>query len=161
MTDGLVQIRLLRIPVDRHQEATEHSAEVMREFAHLAEGAGSTNVPARLIALDRIMQERFQGFTETSANELEEAILRGETEIDVTFEVPPDVGTAADEVASMWDEVDRYCEDGRFLLALRTPPRVVAYRQWFLGEFSRQATGGLPTSWTEWASRESLGRSES
>jgi hypothetical protein len=160
LTEGLVQIRLLRIPVDRHQEATEHSAEVMREFAHLADGAGSANVPARLIALDRIMQERFRGFTEATARELEEAIRRGDTEIDVTFEVPPEAGTAAGEVASMWDEVDRYCEDGRYLLALRTPPRLVTYRQWFLGEFTRQATGRLPTSWPEWASRESLDPSE-
>ena len=161
MTDALVRIRLLRIPVDRHQEATEHSAEVMREFAHLADGTSSTNVPARLIALDRIMQERFQGFTEASSNELDEAVVRGETEVNVTFEVPSEVGTAADEVAAMWDEVDRYCEDGRYLLALRTPPRVVAYRQWFLGEFSRQASGGPPTSWPEWASHESPDRFDS
>ena len=161
MTDGLVPIRLLRIPVDLHQEATEHSAEVMREFAHLADGAGAPNVPARLMALDRMMQERFQDFTEASANELQDAVARQVAEIDVTFEVPADVGAAAEEVAAMWEEVDRYCEEGRYLLTLRTPPMVVAYRDWFLGEFSRQAAGAPPTSWPEWAGTESLERFES
>ena len=154
-------IRLLQVPVDLHQEATEHSAEVMREFAHLADGAGAPNVPARLMALDRMMQERFQDFTEASANELQDAVARRVTEVDVTFEVPPDVGAAADEVAAMWEEVDRYCEEGKYLLALRTPSRVVAYREWFLGEFSRQASGAPPISWPEWAGRESLERFES
>ena len=161
MTDGLVPIRLLRIPVDIHQEATEHSAEVMREFAHLADGVGTPNVPARLLALDQMMQERFQNFTEASANELQDAVDRQVTEVDVTFVVPQDVGAAADEVAAMWEEVDRYCEEGKYLLALRTPSRVVAYREWFLGEFSRQASGAPPISWPEWASRQQLERFKS
>jgi hypothetical protein len=151
MTDELVQVHLLGIPLDVHQQATEHTTEVMREFGHLAEASTDSHVPARLIALDREMQEWYTGFTEATSNELDEAIARSDRELDLTFTLPRDVGGAANELSEMWDEVDRYCDEGRYLLALRTPPVVVAYRRWFLGEFSRQAAGEPPLSWADWA----------
>jgi hypothetical protein len=147
----LLDVHVLRIPLDIHQQATEHTAEVMREFGHLAEASSDSHVPARLIALDRALQERYTGFTEATSSEVEEAIARGDTEIDVTFKLPRDAGEAAGELNGMWDEVDRYCDEGRYLLALRTPPLVVAYRRWFLGEFIRQASGEPPLSWPDWA----------
>jgi hypothetical protein len=146
----LVEVRLLRIPLDIHQQATEHTSEVMREFAHLTEARADAYVPARLIALDRELEERYTGFTEATSNELDEAITRGDTELDLTFTLPSDAGQAAIELGDMWDEVDRFCEEGKYLLALRTPPLVVAYRRWFLGEFARQASGELPLSWPDW-----------
>jgi hypothetical protein len=151
VTDALVEVHMLRIPLDIHQQATEHTSEVLREFGHLAEASSDSHVPARLIALDRALQERYTGFTDETSNELDEAIARGETELDLTFTLPRDVGGAAGELDEMWDEVDRYCEEGRYLLALRTPPLVVAYRRWFLGEFTRQASGEPPLSWPDWA----------
>jgi hypothetical protein len=151
VTDALVSVRLLRIPLDIHQQATEHTAEVMREFAHLAEAGADSHVPARLLALDRALQERYLGFTEATSSELDEAIARGEAELDLTFTLPTHVGQAAEELDGMWNEVDRYCEEGRYLLALRAPPLVVAYRQWFLGEFKRQASGEPPLNWPEWS----------
>ena len=153
MTAPLIEVRLLRVPLDIHMKATEHTSEVIREFGHLAEARAESHVPARLIALDLELQERYTGFTEATSNELDQAMRRGDTEVDLTFTLPKDAGRAAEELHQMWDEVDRYCEEGRYLLALRTPPLVVAYRRWFLGEFSRQASGQAPSSWPDWMSQ--------
>lgn len=154
MTDGLVEVRLLGIPLDIHQQATEHTSEVMREFAHLSEASADSHVPARLIALDQALQQRYTGFTDATSNKLDEAIARSDSELDLTYTLPRDVGQAAAELDEMWNEVDRYCEEGKYLLALRTPPLVVAYRRWFLGEFSRQASGKPPLSWPDWADQQ-------
>lgn len=151
MTEGLGEVHLMRIPLDIHRQTAEHSSEVMREFAHLAERGADSHVPSRLISLDRALQERYAGFTNTTSSELDEAVARGDAEIDLTFTLPKDSGQAANELGEMWDEVDRYCEEGKYLLALRTPPLLVAYRRWFLGEFSRQASGEPPRSWPDWA----------
>lgn len=150
MKESMVEIHLAGIPVDLHQQATEHAAEVMREFGHLAEVAEETNVPSRLMALDREMQAKFSNFMVDTSSELDDAIGRGETEVDLTYTIPRDAGDAAVELAKMWKEVDRYCEEGRYMLALRTPPGVRAYRDWFLGELSRQAYGAAPVSWADW-----------
>ncbi|HEX4863537.1 MAG TPA: hypothetical protein VFV02_05670 [Acidimicrobiales bacterium] len=154
MSKPMVEIHLVGIPVAMHQAATEHAAEVMREFGHLAEVADEAHVPSRLVALDRDMQARFSHFTEDTSSKLDDAIARGATEVDLVYTIPSDAGDAAVELGDMWREVDRYCEDGRYLLALRTPPVVRAYRDWFLGEFSRQARGGAPVSWGAWISQQ-------
>ena len=153
MSESMVEIHLAGIPVDLHQQATEHAAEVMREFGHLVEVADETNVPKRLIALDCEMQARFRHFTVDTSSKLDDAIRLGETEVDLTYSVPRDVGDAAVELGAMWNEVDRYCEEGKYVLALRTPPDVRAYRDWFLGEFSRQAHGAAPVKWVDWIGR--------
>jgi hypothetical protein len=158
VTEGLVEVHLLRIPLDIHRRTTEHTSEVMREFGHLAEGGTDSHVPARLISLDRVLQERYAGFTDSTSSKLDDAIAGGDTELDLTFTLPKDSGQAADELHEMWDEVDRYCEEGKYLLALQTPPLLAAYRRWVLGEFSRQACGEPPLSWPDWAMQHLSGQ---
>lgn len=147
---NLVEVRLVELPLDLHREAAEHSAEVLREFSHLAEGPSASHAPARLVELNRVLQVRFGGFTESTSSELDAALADQRRSIDLVFTLPPDVGQAAQELADLWDEVDRYCQEGDYLLALRTPPGPRAYRSWFLREFVRQAAGEPPTSWPEW-----------
>lgn len=146
----LVEVHLIGIPLDVHREAAEHSAEVLREFSHLAEGPAASHAPARLIELNRVLQERFGGFTQAASAELDAALAERRPSLDLVFSVPSEVGQGARDLAELWDEVDRYCEEGDYLLALRTPPRAVAYRRWFLEEFERQAAGEPATSWPDW-----------
>jgi hypothetical protein len=160
LNEPIVNVHLVGIPTDIHQLATEHAAEVMREFGHLAEVAEEANVPSRLVALDKAMEERFSRFTADTSSELDAAIERGSSEIHRTYTIPRDAGDAAAELAEMWKEVDRYCEEGRYLLALRTPPTVRAYRTWFLGEFVRQTSGGDPISWPDWVNRQPVAQLE-
>ena len=153
---SLIEVRLIGLPVPLHAQVSEQSAEVMREFSHLAATADAEHVPARLIALDQVMQERFGAFTVASTAELEEAVATGRPHIDLAFQVPSEVGGAAREVADIWDEVDQYCSEGDYLLALKSPPSAVSYRQWLLGEFTRQAAGAQPLSWPDWERQRSL-----
>ena len=153
---GLVEVRLIGIPLALHARTAQHSDEVRREFAHLADDPGSSHAPARLIALDRTVQDRFSGFTEVTSAELDAAIERGDDTFDATFLVPEEVGSAARELDALWDEVDRYCEEGQYLLSLGSDEETVAYRRWVLGEFERQAAGAPPESWQEFSERLGL-----
>ncbi len=150
MTGGLVEVRLIGVPLAIHRQAGEHSAEIMREFGHVAEGPGAANAPARLILLDRVLQEQYHRFTGGTSEQLDAAMLRGDLETDLTFTVPVEAGKAAETFGKLWDEVDAHCAEGRYLLALRSPPDVVAFRRWVLGEFRRQTGGEPPLSWAEW-----------
>lgn len=150
---ALVRIHLVGLPLDIHQRSAEHAQEVMREFSHLSEGPSRSHAPARLIQLHRMIGERFSAFVESAGAELRRAADSGEAVADVVYEVPPEAVDAARQLASIWDEVDDYCRQGRFLLALESPPEQVAYRGWFLGEFARQISGEEPLSWDEWSRR--------
>lgn len=147
---NLVEIRLVGLPLKIHQSALQHSDEVMREFSHLLEGEAASHAPGRLIVLDRILQERYRSFTEGANAELDSAIEQGQDTCDITIQIPDDAGPAAIEMAELWDEVDRYCEAGEYLLALRSEPAVAAYRRWILEEFAHQASGSPPRSWSQW-----------
>ena len=150
MTGDLVEVRLKAVPLAIHRQAGEHSAEIMREFAHLVEGTGVTHAPARLVALDRVLQEQYHRFTQGTSEQLDAALLRGDSETDLTYTVPVEAGKAAEAFGKLWDEVDAYCAEGRYLLALQSPPDVAGFRRWVLGEFRRQTAGEPPLSWADW-----------
>jgi hypothetical protein len=150
VAEELVEVRLVGVPLDIHRRAGEHSAEVMREFAHLVEGPTVSEAPARLVVVDRFLQQQYQRFSQSTSEEIEAAIARGASEIDVTFTVPRDAGSASEAFLVLWQEVDEYCAEGRYLLALRSPPEVAAYRRWVTGEFVRQTAGEPPLSWRAW-----------
>lgn len=152
MTDGLVKIHLRGVPLAIHQRAGEHSAEVMREFAHLVEGPAAVHAPARLILVDRVLQEQYHRFSQGTSDELEAALRRGDTETELVYTVPREAGRAAAAFGQLWEEVDAYCAEGKYLLVLQSPPDVVAYRRWVMGEFVRQTAGEPSMSWTEWLS---------
>ena len=147
----LVEVHLVRLPLDVHRAASEHNDELRREFtlirAQQAED-GSADVPRRLVALMEELEERFSGFTEATRVELEDAIDRGETSVDLVFRVPPEAGPAAVHLGAMLDEADAHCRQGDALLTLETPPEALAYRRWYLEEFTRQLDGFPPRPWS-------------
>jgi hypothetical protein len=83
VAEELVEVRLVGVPLDIHRLAGEQSAEVMREFAHLVEGPTVSEAPARLIVLDRFLQEQYRRFSQSTSDEIQAAIARGASEIDV------------------------------------------------------------------------------
>ena len=153
MAEKLVEVRMKGVPVAIHQRAGEHSAEIMREFAHLVEGPSAAAAPARLIVLDRVLQAAYHRFSQGTSHQLDAAIARGDTEADLVYTVPKEAGTASEAYLGVWEEVDAYCADGKYLLALRSPPEVAAYRRWVTGEFVRQTAGEPPLSWSDWLRR--------
>jgi len=78
--------------------------------------------------------------------EVDAAVERGETSIDLVYHVPDHVETAANELAGLMDEADEFCRE-RKLLALARPPLVIEFSRWYLDEFRRQIAGEPPRPW--------------
>lgn len=147
----LVEVRLLRLPLVTHREASEHADELRREFTLIrAQEADddAADVPRRLVALMEELEEQFSGYTDAIRLELDEAIERGQVSIDLVFRVPPEAGAAAARLAAMLDEADAHCRRGDALLTLATAPEALAYRRWYLEELTRQLDGLAPRPWT-------------
>jgi hypothetical protein len=147
----LRRVQLVGLPVELWLRAREHAEELQREFALIAHGE-SDNLPARLVTVISELRTRFQAFTATIDSAIEEAAARGETRIDVAFDVPEAARDAADEAETLLDEADEYCRRGN-LLTLATPDDLLAFRRWYLDEFRAQIAGADPTPWDEWEGR--------
>jgi hypothetical protein len=150
-TTQLVEVRIVGMPVDVYRETAEHGDELMREFALIRERdpEDSRAVPRRLLALVDALTTRFTVFTAAQEAQLREALERGEPTIDLAYRVPPDIKQGVLELRAMLDEADAFCREGHDLLTLATPARAVAFRNWFLDQFVRQAEGGEPTLWRD------------
>jgi hypothetical protein len=141
----LVGVLILRLPLPLYQRASEHSDELLREFALIREDS-SDHVPSRLLALIEELNARFAGFTSGPSSALHEALDRGDGEVDLRYDVPPDVADGARRLGTLLDEADDFCRSGD-LLTLATLPESVAFRRWFLDEFVRQTSGEPPRPW--------------
>jgi anti-anti-sigma factor len=144
----MVEVTLLRVPVDVWQRASAHQEAVQREFDILTADLSADSVPRQLAELITSLDGRFGGVGDPTWAQLQEAAESGRTEIDLVFKVPMEVAPASRELETMLDRMDEYCRSGERLLTLATPDDLVAFRRWFLGEFSRQIEDKLPpTSW--------------
>ena len=147
----LVEVHLVRLPTDVHRAAAEHSDELRREFTLLRaqrQDRSSRDVPDRLLALMDDLEARFSGFTDETEQELEVAIDQGVATVDLVFRVPPEAAAAAVQLGAMLDEADDFCRRGDAMLTLATPPAALAYRRWYLEEFTRQLDGLPPRPWS-------------
>jgi hypothetical protein len=143
----LRRVVLVGLPVDVHVRAGEHSDELMREFTYLKAQANDPDggdVPARLLALVDELDGRYGGFTAGSQAELDQAIAAGRSSIDLEYNVPAHVVDACLHLEELLDQADEYCMAGDHLLTMASPPELIAYRRWFLGEFVRQVRDGSP-----------------
>ncbi len=142
----LVSVRILGLPVEVYRRASEHTDELLREFALIRE-EGSDHVPARLLALMDELHARFATFTEGPTAALQRALNRGDDQIDLLYEVPAETADAVRRLASLLDEADDFCRAGD-LLTLATGPEGLAFRRWFLEEFAFQIEGRPPRTWS-------------
>jgi hypothetical protein len=147
----LYDIHLIGIPLEIHRQAREHQDALQREFALIASQADSSPdiVPSRLLDLVRNLSSRFQSLTTEQDAELRNALESGGESVDLHYQLPEETSAACIELAGLLREADEYCEAGNELLTLAAPPAVVAYREWFLGEFVRQIAGEDPLSWED------------
>ncbi len=158
----IVTVRLLELPVPVFARAQQHGDELMREFALLADRAHpqdgesrpamSRPVPARLLQLVESLGATYGGFTAEQEARLADAVEHGVDVIDeISYRVPASLAPGAELLSGLLDEADEYCRDGQHLLTLATPPTLVRFRRWFLGEFGRQTAGEAPTPWPRYA----------
>jgi hypothetical protein len=148
----LVTVRILGLPLRLHARAAEHGEELQREFTLITQGRqrahDSTEIPARLLALIASLQGTYSGFTAEQEDVLDRALQSGAATLDLTFRVPATAADAALALGALLDEADDYCREGKHLLTLATPPDLLAYRRWYLGEFVDQIRGGEPRPWS-------------
>ena len=147
-TEDLVEVHLIGVPLEERQRAAQHFDELMREFALMAGDATAGTVPSRLLELRNALLARFSSFLAGAGAEMDAALARGATSIDVHYRVPASIGTAAAQLDALLDEADEYCRSGDHLLTLAAPERAVRFRRWYLGEFVRQVAGQPPEPWT-------------
>lgn len=146
--DDLVRIRILRFPLGLWQRSQEHTDELLREFTLIAEGSEDPSLPRRLLDLVADLTATYAGMSASTEQDRDQAIVRGETEIDLVYLLPRSVTHVVRHLGAMLDEADEYCRQGTHLLTLQTPPDQTAFRRWFLDEFESQLNGGEPTPWS-------------
>lgn len=155
-----VSVRLIGLPLGIYQRALDHSEELMREFALFAlqppPTDGDHGVPLRLLALVDELNARYATTTVEVDAQRDDAIARGESEVDLTYVVPREVREASVHLGAVLDEADVYCRAGQHLLTLETPPDAKAFRDWYLGEFIAQIDGRQPTPWPMWAAERGI-----
>jgi hypothetical protein len=152
VSDELVTIHIRGLPVPLHAQSQAHSDELMREFRLVAEQMhqeGSHGLPRRLVELVSALEGQYSTFTEAQEDALDRAIRAGDETIDLTYELPAAIGEGVAALGAILDEVDELCRQGQYLLTLATPPELVAYRHWFLDEFTRQIAGEAPVAWAD------------
>ncbi len=144
----LVEVRLLQLPLEVWQRTQEHVDGLLREFALMvADDEARAATPGRLLNLFNQLSAGYGSFSEAQRVEMEEALAQGETEIDLTYHIPPAAAPAAQQLGDMLDEADEYCRRGDHLLTLATPPEELRFRRWFISEFVDQLGGAPPTPW--------------
>ena len=155
LEDDMVAIEIVGLPVRLYRSTSEHHDELRREFALIHHGNDPHSVPVRLEKLIEELNARFGAFTAQPTGALHDAVARGDDCIDLVYRVPRAVGAAALELDALLDEVDEFCRAGEHLLTQPTAGPPLAFRRWFLQEFSAQAAGRPPTHWETYATRSS------
>lgn len=151
MTEAMVEIRLLRLPLDVWQRTQEHIDGLLREFTLIVQDEEArAATPGRLLALIDEVSAGYGQFSAEQRLQMEAALERGEREMDLRYEVPPAVGGAAQQLGDMLDAADEYCRRGSHLLTLATPPTELRFRKWFISEFVDQIAGKPPTPWPDY-----------
>src|SRR4051794_38195129 len=147
--NGLYEVRLLNVPLPILVSGREHHDDVMREFAMLAlaEEPDAEHTPKRLLELVDVLGRQYAAASARPDAEVDDAIARGETAIDLVYHVPDHVARAADELAALMDEADEFCRE-RQLLALERPALVVDFSRWYLAQSRRQIAGEPPQPWS-------------
>ncbi len=150
-------VRLLEFPLDVNQRATEAFEGMRREFTLVAmRTPEASDVPTRLLELITALTDEFEDVGAGPGREGDEALARGETVLaELVHRVPPSVVPAFVALNDMCDEADGYCRQGDVLLSMASPPEAIAFRRWFLGEFTAQVAGQEPLPWPD-ADQETL-----
>ena len=147
---AVVRVRLLDVPVSLMLRANQHQQELVREFTliDLSDDGAKQDVPLRLLDVVERDSRDFSALSARIWEELAEAMERGDRLIDMEIELPSSARAAAQDLLATLAEADEFCGRGD-LLTLATPPDLVAFREWFLGEVVHQIDGSSPNPWRD------------
>lgn len=144
----MVEIHLLGVPVDTWKRASAHQEGLQREFEILVSREPDHQTPRALIELIDDLRARFHQQRDQSLRPLMAAAEKGESFVDVTIELPNEAAASLRQLSGMLDAADEFCREGGRLLTQVTPPDLLAFRRWFLGEILSQLEEGKgPRRW--------------
>ena len=138
-------VRLLSMPVQVFAHYRGWYEELRRELRLLALNHGRDYpLASALSALTlQVEQERRQA---VGLDRLDAAIAAGQDRVDLEYHVPVTAGATMARLRELLEEADVFCREQQ-LLTLEPNLQQLALRNWYLGEFTRQAAGEDPTPW--------------
>ena len=140
-------VRLMGVPVHVLEAGRRHHEELMHEFSLLAVQEDiADDVPKRMLDLIETLGRRYADTSEQSNAQVEAALARGDTTVDVSYEVAAHVVEAADFLAALMAEADEFCAREQ-MLTLQRSQVVKEFSTWYLEEFRRQIAGEPPRPW--------------
>jgi hypothetical protein len=147
-SDGSIRtVRLLRVPVRILDAGRRHHQELMHEFAMLAVAEDLTDdLPQRMLDLIDTLGRQYAETSDAPNAEVDAAIGRGDTFVDLTYEVAEHVVEAADNLETLMAEADDFCRREQ-MLTLQRSDAVRNFSTWYLSEFRRQVAGEPPQPW--------------
>lgn len=128
---------------DRHRLWYE---EVRRELRLLALNHGQ-DYPIATELSELTLQVEQERHLATGTDTLDQAIAAGMERVDLEYEVPTSAAETMTRLRELLVHVDDFCREQR-LLTLSPTPQMLALRDWYLGEFGRQARGEAATPWS-------------
>lgn len=152
MIDDIRQIQMRRYPLRLSLRSRAQVEELLREFQLLeisrtSGGGGDRTLPQRLIELVDQFTQQFAGRMDEIEAIRAAALERGEVEMDLLYEIPASARESIVVLGELLDECDEYCRSDSYLLTLETPPDIVAFRKWSIGEVVGQIDGAQPSPW--------------
>jgi GAF domain-containing protein/anti-sigma regulatory factor (Ser/Thr protein kinase) len=148
----IVSVRLIGIPVQLLQKASEEYEALFRELRLMKERADTTPgapwLPERLSVLVSEIGTRFNRLGPGMDDMWQEAVDGKVEFFDWTLELPESAVVASEFYDAMLDEADEFGLSAR-LLTLPASPTSVAVRRWFLSELVGQLHGRAPGAWSE------------
>lgn len=139
-TEHRVEVRIEGVPLAMLERAREHVDDLRRELALVAQSARTpgTDLPDRLVTLFAELEQEYAAVNEAADMQVEHASRSNAESVDLVLTVPVRAAGAAVRLDEALDEADRFCAEGEYLLSLVSPPDVLAFRKWYIGEFVRQ-----------------------
>jgi GAF domain-containing protein/anti-sigma regulatory factor (Ser/Thr protein kinase) len=147
-----ISVRLIGIPVQLLQKASEEYEALFRELRLMKERAdntpGAPELPERLSVLVSEIGTRFNGLGPGMDEMWQEAVDDRVELFDWALELPQSAVVACEFYDAMLDEADEFGLSAR-LLTLPASPTSVAVRRWFLNELIGQLHGKTPVAWSD------------
>ena len=141
----LHDVALIDFPVARFQQMQQQHDAMMRELTliALAPDPDSNVVPRKLVALAAEMYEGQGDAARPFREGVAEAAARGDDITTLELQIPYATLRWMEDFMLLFDEGDEYCRRGD-MLTPPSPPEVVSFRHWFVGEMLRQIRDGAP-----------------
>ena len=180
---GLVEVRLLELPLVLRERSRQHGADLLREMTLLQAGRAARDgggagdgtcpagpdrgppgaptgvvgtYPARLLELAAKLETVYGPYVAASNAAMDDALDEGRTSLDVAQLLPPEAAPLLAAVRSLLAEAEQYCASDDYLLTLAPPPEVAGYRAWSIEQVLAQLGGAPPTAWPVWARTHGL-----